>query len=274
MNIDLHTHSTASDGIMSPPDLVQAAGAAGLSAIALTDHDTTDGLLEALQAGEEFGIEVVPGIEINTDLPGGQAEAHILGYFLRWNDSDFQAQLTELRAARERRALKRIDQLRALGLPISWEQVQALASGPVGTPHIARALIQMGAVSSVAEARERYLRRGAPGYVPRETFSAEEAIKLIRSVGGVPALAHPAGIQGLSALLPTLKGDGLAGLEVYYGKYDDDTISSLLLLAQDSGLIPTGGSDFHGAGIQPTPLGERQVPIEVLEELRALARLG
>lgn len=271
VNIDLHTHSTASDGILSPSALVQASRDAGLGAIALTDHDTTDGLVEALRAGEEFGIEVVPGIEINTDLPRNHEEVHILGYFLRWENPAFQGRLRELRAARERRALKRIEQLRTIGLPISWEQVQSLAEGPVGTPHIALALVQIRAVGSVAEARTRYLQHGAPGYAPREPFSAVEAIQLIRDVGGTSVLAHPASIQKLDALLPTLKSVGLTGLEVYYGEYDDEVISHLLALAHDFGLVPTGGSDFHGAGIQPTPLGKRQVPPEALEELRVLA---
>ena len=275
MRIDLHTHSTASDGLFSPADLLRAAQTAGITTLALTDHDTTDGVAEAQTTGNALGIEVIAGVEINTDVARGGGEAHVLGYFVRMDDPAFQAQLMQRRQEREARGQQIVAQLNAAGLPITWEQVRRHADGAVGRPHVAAALMEIGAVSSVNEAFERYLRRGMAGYVPRVPFSPSEAIALIRSSGGVASLAHPADIPDLAALLTTLTKDGLVGLETYYGQYNHDTVARLRALAQRFGLIPTGGSDYHGPNIHPTPLGgQPPLPAGIVDALRRAVAQG
>jgi hypothetical protein len=269
--IDLHTHSTASDGLYAPAELVRMAGEADLDLIALTDHDSTSGVAEAQAAGAGLGVTVVPGIEINTDLPTGGV-AHVLGYHLDWRHDAFQGALEALRAARERRAIRMVEKLNQAGLDITWERVRALAQGAVGRPHVAQALIEKGFATSVSDAFDRWLSKGRPGFVPRVKVLPEDAVHLIRSARGVPSLAHPAYIQTLEDdLLPRLVAAGLLGLETYYGEYPPETVERLKGLAGRHGLIPTGGSDYHGPGLHPTPLGGRYVPPEVAERLRQKA---
>lgn len=275
--IDLHTHSTASDGLLAPGALVATARAAGVSALALTDHDSTAGVAEAQAAGAALGLEVIAGVEINTDLPGG-GDAHVLGYFFdpagAWATAEpaggagFQAELATRRAERERRGREMVARLRAVGLPITWEQVRAKADGAVGRPHVAAALIELGAAATVDEAFARYLDRGRPGYVGRMPFTPAAAVRLIRAGGGVAALAHPAGIGDLAAALGPMVAAGLRGLETYYGAYDAATVARLLAVGREFDLIPTGGTDYHGPGLHPTPLGGRGVPAESLARLR------
>jgi predicted metal-dependent phosphoesterase TrpH len=242
--------------------------------LGLTDHDTTEGWARAQDAADRLGLEFVPGIEVNTDLPEGLGEAHILGYYLNAESRGLQTKLAQLRVSREARAFQRVSQLQGIGIPITWAQVRALADGPVGTPHIALALVESGVVSSVDEARSTYLNRGKPGYLRRELFTATQAIELIRTASGVAVLAHPADIVNLDNLLTILTTVGLQGIEVYYGQYDEETVQRLERLAEQFHLIPTGGSDFHGAGIRPTPLGGRVVPPEVLGRLKSLKAIS
>jgi predicted metal-dependent phosphoesterase TrpH len=271
MRVDLHTHSTASDGLLAPEELVRRAHAAGVTVLALTDHDTTAGVAAARAAGERLGVEVIAGVEINTDLPSG--DAHVLGYFVSDSDPVFLARLAERRTAREARGRRMVQQLQAIGVPITWAQVRAHADGAVGRPHVAAALIDLGLVASVQEAFDRYLNRGMPGYVPRDPFTPAEAVALIRSGGGVASLAHPKEIPNLEGLLAALLPSGLAGLEVYYGPYTTATVGQLRALADRFGLIPTGGSDYHGPGIHPTPLGRQpQLPATALARLRQAAQ--
>ncbi len=266
--IDLHTHSTASDGLYSPAELVRLAYAAGLTRLGLVDHDTTDGLEEAEREGEALGVTVIPGIEINTDLPQGLGDAHILGSYIEYARPAFQRSLRALRDARERRGERMVERLRALGVDISWERVRELAGGAVGRPHIARALIEAGYATSVNDAFDEYLSPGRPGYVPRYKLSDEDAVRLIKSARGVPVLAHPAHIPDLEErVLAPLVMVGLQGLECYYGDYTPDEVERLLRLADAYGLIPTGGSDYHGPNMHPTPLGGRYVPESVAERL-------
>ncbi|HEX6776914.1 MAG TPA: PHP domain-containing protein [Ktedonobacterales bacterium] len=269
MNIDLHTHSTASDGLLSPVELVKQAREANLGLIALTDHDTTNGLEAALGAGQANQIEVVPGIEVNTEISG--AEVHVLGYFLDYQQPAFQHTLQTLRDMRVTRAQRMVGKLQALGINITWERVRELAAGTVGRPHVAAALVEKGYAESVADAFNRYLYHGGPGYVPRYKLSPLDACRLIQSVHGLPVLAHPIYITELEQILPSLCEAGLAGMEVYYGNYEAKTVKYLKKLAEQHHLIPTGGSDYHGPGIHPTPLGARQVPAESAERLRVLA---
>lgn len=266
--IDLHTHSTASDGLYAPAEVVRLAREAGLSRIGLVDHDTTGGLDEALAAGTEQGVTVVPGVEVNTDLPNKQGEAHMLGYYIEYESPDFQEALTVLREARERRGERMVERLRQQGLDITWERVREIAQGSVGRPHVARALIEKGYATDVSDAFDKWLSPGRPGYIARYKLNPEDAVRLIKSARGVPVLAHPASIPNLeSRLLPSLVMVGLQGLECYYGEYDDATVARLLKLADTYGLIPTGGSDYHGPNMHPTPLGGRYVPPSVAERL-------
>jgi predicted metal-dependent phosphoesterase TrpH len=215
------------------------------------------------------GVAVIPSVEINTDLPGGQGEAHILGYYLDVGQPAFQATLAFLRDAREKRGERMVQQLRDQGVNVEWPRVRELAQETVGRPHVARALIEAGYATDVSDAFSRYLTRGKAGYVPRFKLSPDQAIQLIRSASGVPALAHPYGIAGLAeSIVPALAQTGLLGLECYYGQYDDETIARMLALANMHGLIPTGGSDYHGPNIHPTPLGGRWVPPETAQRLR------
>ncbi len=267
--IDLHVHSSASDGLYPPAELVRRAHQAGLSRLGLVDHDTTDGIEEAEEAGEALGVTIIPGIEVNTDLPQGRGDAHVLGYFIEYARPDFQRSLHALRDARERRGQRMVERLRALGLDISWERVRELAVGAVGRPHVARALIEAGYATSVNEAFDLYLSPGRPGYIPRYKLSAEDAVRLIKSARGVPALAHPAQIPDLEeSVLAPLVIAGLQGLECYYGQYEPEEVERLLRLADAYGLLPTGGSDYHGPNMHPTPLGGRYVPEAAYERLR------
>jgi 3',5'-nucleoside bisphosphate phosphatase len=275
--IDLHTHSTASDGLLTPTELVRQAREAGLDLIGLMDHDTTGGLAEAQAAGARLGVTIIPGVEINTTLRGG-GEAHVLGYYISPDDPSLAASLGALREARERRGERMANRLRDAGFPITWERVRELAGGAVGRPHVARALIEAGYATDISDAFARYLSKGKVGYVPRYHITPDDAIHIIRAARGVPTLAHPSYVPNLEErVLPELVEAGLEGLECYYGQYDDATVARLVKLAKRYGLIATGGSDYHGPNMHPTPLGGHYVPPEAATRLwearqRALAR--
>ena len=271
--IDLHTHSTTSDGTLSPGALVRDAASIGLRTLALTDHDTIDGVPEAMAAGRETGVEIIPGVELGTSVE--RREHHILGYFVDIDDTSFQAALVDLAARRMRRAETMIARLAGIGVTVPLAEVLREAGhGTVGRPHLARVLIRHGHATSVEDAFDRYLKHGQPAYVPREPFLPEEAIALVRSAGGVPVLAHPLSTGDPETAVARLRPAGLGGLEVYYGEYDDDTRHTLRLLADRVGLIPTGGSDFHGPGYRAgRKLGGAPVPADTVDRLRDAARL-
>jgi predicted metal-dependent phosphoesterase TrpH len=273
-DIDLHTHSTASDGVYSPAELIARARDAGLRVLALTDHDNTGGLAEAAQAAAQLGIEFIAGVEINTDVSGG--ELHVLGYFLEYERPAFQQVLKVLRDARERRGERMVELLNEHGINISWERVRQLARGAVGRPHVAQALVEAGYAHSIGDAFDKYIGTGCFAYVPRYRLTPEEAVRLIVSANGLPVIAHPLELPGLEELrhsLPALRQAGLVGLETYYGTYTRAQEQALRALADEYKLIATGGSDFHGPGIHPTPLGGRPVPAEAVERLKAAAQL-
>jgi predicted metal-dependent phosphoesterase TrpH len=270
--IDLHTHSTASDGIYYPTELLHRAKEVGLRVLALTDHDSSDGLDEAAQAAHELDIDFIPGIEINTDVSGG--EVHVLGYFIEYQRPAFQDILRVLRDARERRGQRMVELLNEQGVAVSWERVREIAAGAVGRPHVAKALLEAGYVHSIGEAFDKYIGKGGPAYAPRYKLTPEDAVQLIASANGLPVMAHPIELPGLSELrnwLPGLRRAGLVGLETYYGPYTPEQEQALRVLADEYDLIPTGGTDFHGPGIHPTPLGGRYVPYEAVERLKAEA---
>ncbi|MBX5456881.1 MAG: PHP domain-containing protein [Thermogemmatispora sp.] len=270
--IDLHTHSTASDGLYAPRVLVQKAYEVGVRVLALTDHDSTEGVAEAAEAATQLGIDFIPGIEINTETSAG--EVHMLGYFLHYQQEAFQQALRTLRDARQRRGQRMVELLNEQGIAIRWERVRELAQGAVGRPHVAQALVEAGYAQSIEEAFARYLSKGCPAYVPRYKLSPQDAVRLIVSARGLPVIAHPLELPGPEILrqwLPELCALGLVGLEVYYGPYTAEQETLLLSLARQFDLIPTGGSDYHGPGIHPTPLGGHPVPAESVTRLQEAA---
>jgi predicted metal-dependent phosphoesterase TrpH len=258
-HIDLHTHSTASDGSFRPAEVVRLAKDAGLKALALTDHDTTDGLAEAVAAGQKLGVEVIPGVEISAKFTDDTM--HILGYFIDYHSGRLEERLAVLQQARKERNPKIVAKLNALGIPITLEQVERLSGGgQVGRPHIARALLESGYVSTIQQAFDIYLRNGAKAYVPKFRFPPHEALDMIREAGGIPVVAHPftLGLGSAGALkeaLADLKSQGLAGIEVFYSEHTPEQEALYLKLAQELGLLVTGGSDFHGDNKPEVALG-------------------
>jgi len=273
--IDLHTHSTASDGTMSPRDLVAYAKKKRAAAIALTDHDTIEGLAAAARAGIEYHLEVIPGIEISARFPGGNM--HILGYLFDPQDKQFSQELKKLQEARRQRNPKIIEKLQALGIPITLDQVKTFASGQMGRPHIAQALMQLGAVSSFDEAFQKYLTTGAPAYVEKFGLSPEKAISLINRAGGISVLAHPftlncSSLRELKDLLQELKDQGLRGLECFFAQHTPEQTRDYLTLAKGMDFLVTGGTDFHGANNEGVDLlsghGNLKIPYQIAEDLK------
>ncbi len=270
--VDLHFHSTASDGVYTPSELVCMALERGLTVIALTDHDTLGGVAEAQQAAVGTGLEVIAGMEVNSE--GDWGDLHILGYYVDLNNGPLQEQLEAVQDVRVGRARKMIERLTEMGMPLAWDDVRALAGGAsVGRPHVARALVNRGYVKTTKEAFDRFIANDGPAYVPRMRLSPSEVIQTIIGAGGVPVLAHAAhsGKQAL-ALIPEMVGYGLRGLEVYYPHHSPEQIEMLLGLCREHGLLVTGGSDFHGPGSsEGAQLGSVHVPLECAERLREAA---
>ncbi len=274
MAADLHTHTTASDGTLAPAELVQQARLAGLSAVGITDHDTMAGLAEAAEAGQRWGITVVPGVELSTDATG--REVHILGYHCRPDAEPLTSLLAAMRIQRRQRVERIVAALERAGIALTIEDVLAMAppgaGGPesLGRPHVARALVYRGYAATVSEAFERFLASGRPGYVPRSKLHPVEAVRHIRAAGGVAVLAHP-GLMGDDSILPQLLAAGLQGLEVWYPDHTPEQTERYLRLARDLHLIATGGSDYHGRGERWAVLGAVTAPDEAVERLAAAA---
>ncbi|MDE0120215.1 MAG: PHP domain-containing protein [bacterium] len=275
MGVDLHTHTTASDGSDSPAELVSAAAALGLSAVAVTDHDTTEGLAEAEAAASRAGIELVKGLELS--LQWGLGAMHLLVLLIE--DRDYlSSRLVRVREGRTRRNLKVVELLRSRGMDVTLEEVREEGgSGTIGRPHLASLLVKKGYAPDIPAAFDLYLGRGRPAYVERFRLDPADAIAAAHAAGGVAVLAHPLtlGVEGgrLSAVLEELAEQGLDGMEAHYGAYDPPTRRSLTELARRHGLVPSGGSDYHGR-FKPdvklgTGRGDLLVPDQVLAELRA-----
>lgn len=275
--IDLHTHSTASDGKLYPAELMRHAQAVGIEVIALTDHDTLSGLEEASEEAARIGVELIPGVEISAENKPGTL--HMLGYYVDPSDAELMETLSWLRGGRDDRNHIILSKLAELGCPLEWDEVAALAGGEsMGRPHIATAMVNRGYVSSFNDAFDRYLGKGAAAYTDRDKMTPEIAIKCIRSAGGLPVLAHPQTLSlsddELSDLLSRLTSMGLAGVEVYYYSHSEEETALYTSLARRYGLIVTGGSDFHGPGMIETRLGvgrgNMKIPKSIADDLKQL----
>ena len=267
VSVDLHSHTTASDGTLSPRDLVRLAARQGVRVLAITDHDSTAGLPEAIDEAARHGVEIVPGLEINCDVPG--AELHVLGYCVDWQADWFEAFLGEQRAERAARVHRIVDRLTELGMPLTADEVFAICKeGSPGRPHVAQAMVNRGYVKSVREAFERFLHAGGPANVPRRRLTPVEAVRVIRRARGAPVLAHP-GLADRDAMIPELIDAGLAGIETYYPEHSAAQVEAYRALCRRHDLIATGGSDYHGPHTgRAGTLGRPPVPLEVWHALR------
>ena len=274
--IDLHTHTTLSDGSMTPEELVRYALDKGLAAVAVTDHDNVGGVSRALDEGDKLGIEVIAGVEISVDF---STEMHLLGYFPNGYSESILKMLEDLRERRELRNHKIVIKLEEIGFDIIMEEVNSKAEGGiVGRPHIARALAEKGYVESMNEAFEKYLGVGKPAYFRKDKLLPQEGIGEIIRAGGIPVLAHPIFIglpyDRLDRLVGELAGNGLKGIEVFYSWHTEEQTSELLKIAEKYGLLVTGGSDFHGSFKPDIEIGigtgTLKVPYSLLEALKQM----
>jgi predicted metal-dependent phosphoesterase TrpH len=269
--VDLHTHSLRSDGALSPSDLVRRAAARGVRVQALADHDTLAGVAEAVAAGRELGVRIIPATELNTESEFG--DAHVLAYFVDPADAALEERLRWLRENRGRRVELMVEKLNALGYAISLDRVLEIAQGgALGRPHIAQALLEKGYVRSYDEAFATLVAKDSPAYVSRVGLLPLEAVELARRHGGIPALAHPGTVVRLEELLPRLVAAGLAGIECYYPEHTPAWTAHCLSLARAHGLVPTGGSDFHGRSEHGAEIGAVFVPPEAVERLESRAQ--
>lgn len=276
--IDLHTHTTWSDGSYSPRELVEWAYQHDIRTLAITDHDTTEGLNEALPITQTLGMDLIPGIEISTRFQ--EREIHVLGYFINYQDATFQTRIRGLQSTRLQRIQDILHQLESCGISLPLEHVQHLAGpGSIGRPHIAQVLIQQGHVSTFREAFEKYLGVRGKAYVPRDVPEAADIFPWIREAGGLAILAHPfwEGFrqEDIAPACGMLVENGLQGLEVFYGTFSAKQISFNLHLAKRFDLLVSGGSDFHGAYKPEIAIGKGKgslkVPQSALEKLRNAA---
>ena len=275
--IDLHVHTTASDGTTPPGDAVRLAAESGLRALAITDHDNIGGYAAAARAGKALGVEVVPGVEISTRF---HRAVHILGYYIDPESPALKPVLDWVVQDRDARNEKMAALMAADGLPISYEQMHERFGAVVGRPHFARVLVELGLAETVKDAFDRFVEKGQKYYVGRNFLSIERSIEIIRAGGGVPVLAHPFQYKlddaALRELIEHCIESGLLGLECRYSGYDEDMCAYLLALAEEYRLLPTGGSDYHGANKPHIALGsgldgELVVPYEWLARLKEAA---
>jgi len=263
---DLHLHTLFSDGTYTPEDLIQESLRSGLSAIAVVDHDTIDGVEPAIQVAKKNEVEVLPGIELSAEDDG--LEIHILGYLIDYKRQDLKEKLVLLRKNRIERIYKIVDKLKNLGLTLKAEAVFDMAGeGTVGRLHVARAMVNAGLVSSTGEAFQKYIGDKSPAYVCNFRFSPQDAIKLIKDVGGIPVLAHPY-VLNSDNLIPKFIDYGLMGLEVYYPEHSQGMVNFYLGLTKKYNLLVTGGSDCHGNAKPEARIGSIKIPYELVEKLK------
>ncbi len=257
MKVDLHLHTTASDGEWSPDALLQHAAQEGFTLLAITDHDSVGGIRAAQETGRRLGVTVIPGVELSC---GAEKEIHILGYGFDPKDAGLRDFCDERYAQRETRAAEMVRRLCEGGMRISYDRVRELARGVVARPHVARALVEAGYANSVADAFERLIGNGRPYYVARPEVKVAEAVRVLKNAGGIAVLAHPMelkmGETALISLVQEWKAQGLAGIEVYHPSAQNNHAAFLLRLARAEGMLVTGGSDFHGEGVRKNRVGE------------------
>lgn len=274
LRADLHTHSTASDGLSEPAEIVRQAKQVGLSAVSLTDHDAVLGIDEAVNAGEKLDIEVIPGIEIST-LENGQ-DVHVLGYFINHKNKEFLHALEELQKVRDRRNEMMISKLNDLGIDITLDEVMTKLrrdDANIGRPHIGEVLLDKGIVKSMEDAFDKYLGKNGKAYINPVRISPEEGIDLIKKAGGVPVLAHP-GVYDDDVMVARLIKYGLVGIEAYHPDHDSYGERKYRDMAERYGVLATGGSDFHGSRggtMFHAPIGKKTVLYEVVDKLKAYA---
>lgn len=270
MKADLHVHSSASDGTLSPSDLVALALRRGLRVLAITDHDSVEGVPEALAAAEDTDLILIPALELSAVENG--RDVHVLGYFVRHHDQELAAALDKMRGARLKRAETMVDLLARAGFALDLETVLELSDGgSVGRSHVARALVAGGHAETVRDAFERLIGRDRPFYVAKDATSAAEAIGIIRSAGGVAVVAHP-GVNRLDDLVPGMLRSGLGGIEAYHADHTDEQRRLYAQMAADAGVLATGGTDFHGVDAPNPDLGSIAVPEEAVRGLLAWGR--
>ena len=281
VKVDLHLHTNFSDGTFSPEQIVHKAVEAGVTTISITDHDTTSGLAVGKEICDLYGLNFIPGIEIGTKLDG--EEIHILGYYVDPTDEKFQIILEELRDDRLQRGEKIVDLLNRQGIHISWGHVLKISSGEsVGRPHIARALVDAGYAKNVKHAFDSIIGSEGPAFIERRLMTSEEAVNLLIRNSALAVLAHPLrskfkssrkAINNLENVLSRLIPHGLAGIEVYYGDYNEEQINYLMRLADSYDLVATGGSDYHGIGGNGEPkIGHRGPSVSVIADMESLRR--
>ncbi len=269
---DFHTHTTASDGILTPTALVDLVASQGVVYHAVTDHDSTEGIAEARKAAAKYdGYTLIPGVEMGTDIEG--AEVHMLGLFLNPDDPELQDALKTLREGRLGRGFGIVEKLRGMGIMIEWERVQQIAGeASVGRPHIAAALVEKGYVTKVAEAFDRWIGRNGPAYVERDKMTPAESVEFITKRGGLACIAHPADLPNMDAILGELTAAGMTAMEVFYKDYPPATVEMLRLAAERHGLLPLGGSDYHGIfGNDECLPGDIPLPDSSIERLLEMA---
>jgi predicted metal-dependent phosphoesterase TrpH len=270
--VDLHVHSTASDGKFTPEEIVRKAAALGITYLSLTDHDSVDGIASAVKAAGAFPpLTVIPGVEVSTDVTEG--EIHILGYFIDYHNQELSDALKRFRTSREGRAQGMVDKLAGLGMAIDWKRVREIAGdGAIGRPHIAQAMLEKGYIDSFKEAFDKYIGRDGPAYVEREKMTPEEAVALVIRSGGLPVLAHPFTVKNMEKWVAALKAVGLVGIEAYYKDNTPEETEATLKIADRFELVATGGTDFHG--IEDTGevmMGGVDVPEKAAKRLIAMA---
>jgi 3',5'-nucleoside bisphosphate phosphatase len=275
--VDLHTHTNRSDGTFTPSELVLRAAALGLDVVAVTDHDTTEGLDEAIETGRRVDVEVVPGVEFSAEHQG--LSVHVLAYWMEVRDDEFQAELARLRDDRFRRGELMVEKLQALGFPISFARVREIAGGGnIVRPHVAQAMVEAGIVPDEEQAFERWIADGRPAHVPKHALEPLDAVDLIGRAGGVCVLAHP-GMWGDQTEVPddliaTMAERGMAGLEVDHPDHTPERRGRYRGMATSLGLLATGGSDCHGVRYEPVRLGGTLCDEDAFTALRGLARAG
>ena len=282
IEVDLHLHTRASDGTLTPTELVELCAGRGLKTIAISDHDSTEGLTEAFAAADAFtDLRIIPAIELSTDVPG--SEIHVLGYFIDTSDKEFQETLSRFREGRFDRGSAMVKRLNSMGYAIEWSRVQQIAGdASIGRPHIASAMVEAGYYKYPNQVFDELIGREGPAYVERMKLTPEDAILMLRQNGAVPVMAHPTysqikssrgEVQELDDTVRQLKEHGLVGVEVFYGDYTPDQVADLERIANELDLIPCGGSDYHCSGNpgEPEP-GTVGPPMATVERLEAAHR--